>query len=323
MEWLKRMNSVLDYIENNLDGDIDLNDNKISVLSASSKGMFQRFFAIITDMTLSEYIRKRKLTRAAFDIRNTDEKIIDVAVKYGYNSATAFSSAFKNFHGVTPSDARISGAKLQSFQRFTFTLTLSVKGGENMQYRIHENAEKILRKMTDKTHSMKHLREIAEHNGTICACDGNRAAVILPEGKAEWDLSDAYFEEDGGGKFELGRVLTEKSDSSFDFQISKKQAAGFLDYFSGLNLSEDSKELIGVNVNTMEIIKEDKIKELYGKPDERVIAFNKRYLKDALDFIVCSDDEYIEIYYQGSEKSFNMKSARLYAAVLPVRIRCY
>ena len=139
------MNLVLDYIEDNLDGEIS--DKKIAALSASSKGMFQRIFAAITDMTLSEYIRKRRLTQAALDILNTDEKIIDIAVKYGYNSATAFSSAFKNFHGITPSYTRESGLQGQYFQRFTFTLTLSVKGGGDTQYHNYhniENAEKIL-----------------------------------------------------------------------------------------------------------------------------------------------------------------------------------
>ena len=142
--WLKRMNLVLDYIEDNLDGEI--NYNKIAMLSASSKGMFQRIFAVITDMTLSEYIRKRKLTQAAFDIINTNMKIIDIAVKYGYNSATAFSSAFKNFHGITPSYARASGLQGEYFQRFVFTLTLSIKGGSDTQYRNIENAEDILQK---------------------------------------------------------------------------------------------------------------------------------------------------------------------------------
>ena len=142
--WLKRMNLVLDYIENNLDGEIDY--NKIALLSASSKGMFQRIFAVITDMTLSEYIRKRRLTQAVSDIQNTDAKIIDVAVKYGYNSANAFSSAFKDFHGITPSYARTTGLGTQSFRRFTFELTLSIKGGEDTQYRTVENAEKILQK---------------------------------------------------------------------------------------------------------------------------------------------------------------------------------
>ena len=138
------MNLVLDYIEDNLDGEIS--DKKIAMLSASSKGMFQRIFAVITDMTLSEYIRKRRLTQAASDILNTDAKIIDIAVKYGYNSANAFSAAFKNFHGITPSYTRESGLQGQSFRRFTLTLTLSVKGGSDTQYRDIENAEEILHK---------------------------------------------------------------------------------------------------------------------------------------------------------------------------------
>ena len=190
-----------------------------------------------------------------------------------------------------------------------------------MQYRIYDQAETILQKMTGKSDAIRGLNSVSEHNGTKCACDGNRAGVILPEDKADWDLSDAYFEENGEKTLDLSKVLTDKTDSSsFNFQISKKQAAGFLDYFDGLDLKEDSKDFIGVNVNTMEIIKLEKAKELQGKPNERIIGFNSRYLKDALDFIMCSDDPFIEIYYQGSDKSFNMKSARLYAAVLPVRI---
>ena len=134
MNFVKRMNSVLDYIEDNLDDEIK--DDKIAVLSANPKGMFQRIFTMITDMTLSEYIRKRRLTQAAADIRNTDAKIIDIAVKYGYNSADAFTSAFKSFHGVTPSVARISDVELQFFQRLTFNPNLTITGGNNnMQYR--------------------------------------------------------------------------------------------------------------------------------------------------------------------------------------------
>ena len=155
MDWLKRMNSVLDYIEDNLDGDI--NDTKIAILSATPKGVFQRVFATITDMTLSEYVRKRRLSEAASDIQKTDEKIIDIATKYGYNSANAFSSAFKKFHGETPSNARTSCKQFQSFHRLTFTLTLSAKGGNNMQYRKIENAVEFLQQMANKDHSKKYL----------------------------------------------------------------------------------------------------------------------------------------------------------------------
>ena len=133
MNFVSRMNSVLDYIEENLGGEIK--DDKIAVLSANSKGMFQRVFTMITDMTLSEYIRKRRLTQASIDIQNTDEKVIDIAIKYGYNSADAFTAAFKSYHGVTPSGAKNLSTTVQSFQRFTFNHNLTIKGGNNMQYR--------------------------------------------------------------------------------------------------------------------------------------------------------------------------------------------
>ena len=139
MDWIQRMNLVLDYIENNLDGEIE--ENKIAELSASPKGMFQRIFSALTDMSLSEYIRKRRLTQAAFDIRNTDEKIIDIAVKYGYNSADTFSFAFKNFHGITPSDAKKPNVQIQSFYPLIFEFKLSVKGGNDMESRIIKNVD--------------------------------------------------------------------------------------------------------------------------------------------------------------------------------------
>jgi AraC family transcriptional regulator len=156
MDLLKRMNLVLDYIEDNLDGEIK--ENKIAMLFAGSKSMFQRIFTLMTEMTLSEYIRKRRLTQAAFGIRNTDEKIIDIAVKYGYNSAVAFNSAFKNFHGMSPSNARKSDIQFQNFHRITFTLALNVNqiGGNNMQYHVIENAKILIRKYTaDDTDVLK------------------------------------------------------------------------------------------------------------------------------------------------------------------------
>ena len=122
MDWLTRMNTVLDYIENNLDDKIS--ENKIAELSASPKGMFQRIFAALTDMSLSEYVRKRRLTRAAYDIQNTNEKLINIAVKYGYSSADSFGLAFKSFHGVTPSDARKTDTQLQSFNPLNFKFLL-------------------------------------------------------------------------------------------------------------------------------------------------------------------------------------------------------
>lgn len=226
MDWLKRMNSVLDYIEDNLDGDID--DNKIAMLSATPKGVFQRVFVTITEMTLSEYTRKRRLTQAASDILNTDEKIIDIAVKYGYNSANAFCSAFKTFHGVTPSKMRLSSTQVQFFHRLFFTLTLSVKGGNNMQYHKIENAEEFLQRMVNKEHPRKYLQNIAENNGVKCVLDGIRAGVILPEGTAEWDLSDAYIYTGNDEHTKVNFNFFNKSDYCYELKLTKEQAEDLL-----------------------------------------------------------------------------------------------
>jgi AraC-like DNA-binding protein len=274
------------YIENNLDGEID--ENKIAMLSAIP---FQRVFAIITDMTLSEYTRKRRLTQAASDIQNTDKKIIDIAVKYGYNSANAFSAAFKTFYGITPSCARTSDTQLQSLQRLTFTLTLYVKGGTNMQYRKIENVEEILQQMVNKEHPKKYLQNISEKNGVKCVLDGIRAAVILPEGTADWDLSGAYIDTGDKERPKIDFSFFNRNDYCFEVKISKKQVENLLSSFEDYKMKPEAlmPEIIFININNTEFIKKSEAMELKDKADECIMAFNPKYLKDTLDFIVFSD----------------------------------
>ena len=184
-----------------------------------------------------------------------------------------------------------------------------------MQYRNIENAENILQKMVGTNNSIKCLNSVSEHNGVKCACDGHRAAVILPEGVPDWDLSDAYFlDDDNKPTLLINRAFKERTNDSINFQISKKKAEDLFNCFK--DLKEDSnRELVCVNINTMTAIKETMSDER-----ERIMGFNKKYLKEALDFILCSDDETIEIYYDGIYKGLIMKSARLYVVVLPVRV---
>lgn len=99
-----RFNQTMTYIESVLDSEID--KKKIQQLSGYSYSMFSRLFSILAEMTLSEYIRKRRLSEAVNDLKTTSQKIVDIAMKYGYDSADSFSSAFKKFHGVTPSEVR-------------------------------------------------------------------------------------------------------------------------------------------------------------------------------------------------------------------------
>lgn len=121
MDWQKCMNQALDYIENNLSCDIDY--YVAAKIVHCSECEFRRMFSILAQIPLSEYIRRRRLTLAAGNIKN-GEKIIDVAMRYGYDSQTAFSRAFSRFHGVAPSLARDKGEELKTFPRLTFKLIL-------------------------------------------------------------------------------------------------------------------------------------------------------------------------------------------------------
>lgn len=137
MDYLQKMNDALDYIESNLDGDIDY--EKASNLACCSIFYFQRMFSFIADVTLSEYIRRRRMTLAAFELQNSSVKIIDLAIKYGYESSDAFSRAFQNLHGVIPSKARNTGVSLKAFPRIAFQI--SIRGDVEMRYRIEKREE--------------------------------------------------------------------------------------------------------------------------------------------------------------------------------------
>lgn len=134
MDFLQAMNEALDYIEENLTAEIHVEE--AARRAGCSQYHFRRMFAYLAGIPLSEYIRRRRLTLAAFDLRSDDCRVIDAAVRYGYSSADAFSRAFQSLHGVSPSEARSCGTSLKAYPRMTFYL--SVKGGIEMNYRIEE-----------------------------------------------------------------------------------------------------------------------------------------------------------------------------------------
>ncbi len=132
MEWSERMNAAIAYIEDNLAGEIDVSE--AAKLACCSTFHFQRMFMVIIGVTPSEYARRRRLTLAAREITSGDVKVIDMAVKYGYDSPDAFARAFRNVHGITPQAARAPGVKLTAYPRISFNIEL--KGGNDMDYRI-------------------------------------------------------------------------------------------------------------------------------------------------------------------------------------------
>ena len=128
MEWMHQLNQAIAYIEDHLTEEIDY--RQLGKIACCSAYHFQRMFTYMAGVPLSEYIRRRKMSLAAVDIQGSGEKIVDIALKYGYHSPTAFNRAFQSIHGAAPSAVRNEGASIKSFPPLHFKLI--VKGAEEM-----------------------------------------------------------------------------------------------------------------------------------------------------------------------------------------------
>lgn len=132
MEWIERLNQSINYIEEHLTDEIDY--EQLGKIACCSSYHYQRMFTYMAGISLSEYIRRRKMSLAAVDLREKDAKIIDVSMKYGYSSPTAFNRAFQTIHGIAPSFTKNEGAMIKSFPPIKFNII--IKGEEGMNYRI-------------------------------------------------------------------------------------------------------------------------------------------------------------------------------------------
>jgi AraC family transcriptional regulator len=134
MDLLKNMNSAIRYIEDHLADEIDFKE--VARRAYCSEYHFKRMFSFLAGISLSEYIRRRRLTLAAFELGDQNVKVIDIAIKYGYSSPDSFTRAFQQLHGITPTEARHNGHSLKAFPPMSFQL--SIQGGSEMNYRIVE-----------------------------------------------------------------------------------------------------------------------------------------------------------------------------------------
>lgn len=134
MEWIERLNNAINYIEEHLTEEIDY--NQPAAIACCSTYHFQRMFAYMANVPLSEYIRRRRMSLAAVDLLSSEEKIVEVALKYGYTSPTAFNRAFKTIHGVAPSLVKEGGIELRAYPPISFKITIT--GVAEMNYRIEQ-----------------------------------------------------------------------------------------------------------------------------------------------------------------------------------------
>lgn len=148
MNYTQGLQNAIDYIEEHLTDDLDIEE--IAAQSGLSAFYFQRIFNILCDYSLGEYIRNRRLTLAGNELSGTDEKVIDIALKYGYDTPESFSRAFSRFHGITPSQAKKNSSPLKSFSRLS--LEIHLKGGNIMDYKIvKKDAFKVLEKISTQS----------------------------------------------------------------------------------------------------------------------------------------------------------------------------
>jgi AraC family transcriptional regulator len=134
MEWIEHFNRAINYIEDNLSNEIRL--DTAARIACCNTYHFQRMFAYMTGIPLSEYIRRRKMSLAAEELRSDNSKVIDVSVKYGYDSPTAFNRAFRSIHGIAPSQAKEAAVSLKAYP--PISISLSIKGDNALNYRIEQ-----------------------------------------------------------------------------------------------------------------------------------------------------------------------------------------
>lgn len=132
MEWIERLNQAIEYIEEHLTEKIDY--DQLAFIVDCPTYHFQKTFFYMTGMTVNEYIRKRRMSLAAVDLQTSNTKIIDIALKYGYESPTAFNRAFQSVHGYAPSVVRKENCSLKSYPAVKFTF--SIQGNEVLNYKI-------------------------------------------------------------------------------------------------------------------------------------------------------------------------------------------
>ena len=132
MEWMEAIGKAVQYIEENITDELTV--EKIAAHVHLSPFYFQRGFSLLCGLTISEYVRNRRLALAGNDIATGAEKVIEIALKYGYDSPDSFTKAFTRFHGVTPIQARKEQVMLKSFA--PLKIKLSLEGGYLMDYKI-------------------------------------------------------------------------------------------------------------------------------------------------------------------------------------------
>ncbi len=203
--WIEGIQNAIEYIEDNLTE--ELNIQEIAEKACVSVFHFQRIFNILCGFTIGEYIRSRRLSIAAQELSKVDAKVIDVAIKYGYDSPDSFTRAFTKFHGISPSAAKLKGVNLKSFAQVKIKLIL--EGGTMLEYKIVKKAQftvmgKVRSFDTDTSYDeipkfwQEHMQ--SEENKIVCGMygicidsDGKNFDYLIADNYLPWnEIPDGY-----------------------------------------------------------------------------------------------------------------------------------
>lgn len=258
MEWIKSIQRAIDYIEAHLTEEISLEET--AKAAYSSPFHFQRVFSILCGFTAGDYIRMRRLSSAAEELMHSDKKVIDIALKYGYDTPESFTRAFTRFHGVTPKEVR-NGANAKSFSRLSVKLILT--GGSTMDYRIEKlDAFSIIckRRQVSKPQNATATEDISKFWGE-CTKDGTISRIIN------------YFPQNLRLKGLLGICFSEDMEAlQFPYGIGVE--------YDGRAVSDDDLEIIEIPAKTYAVF------TCTGKmPD----AFSETYRRIVTEFFPQSE----------------------------------
>lgn len=289
MDWITGIQRALDYTEQHLTEQIDYEEVAKQALSSSFH--FQRMFSMLCGYSLGDYIRMRRLTLAAGQLTGSDDRVIDIALRYGYDTPESFSRAFTRFHGITPTEAR-RGGRVKSFSRLSVKLILS--GGKTMDYRIEKKGTlRIIckRKQVNKPQGDTATADISAF-WRECSEDGTIAQICRC----------ARFDDLQGI---LGICFSgEMVDSSFPYAIGAE--------YNGLTFENDALEIVEIPANTYAVF------DCRGKmPD----AFRETYRRICTEFFPQSNYEYgngVELeVYPSADVSNPDYTCQIWIAVIP------
>lgn len=258
MDWISGIQKAVDYVEAHITEELDLSE--VAKQAYSSCFHFQRIFSILCGFTLGDYIRMRRLSIAGSELASSDTRILDIAMKYGYDTQESFSRAFTRFHGVSPSQAR-NGANLKSFSRISVKLILD--GGNMLDYRIEtKDAFKIVCKRISLS-SKKELTtaEISDF-WQQCGADGTIPALCkyIPKSNIfDKSIVGASFGKDA-------------ADADFPYAIGV--------YYNGIPITENDFFVEEIPAHTYAVFK------CVGTMPE---AFNKLYQQIYSEFFPASE----------------------------------